>query len=290
MHYFKAIVGPGDSHQLGHFLAKKGISHRTLKNVRYNGGLLLVNHKRRLASYRLHTGDEVIVIMGREKENKWLKPVKGPLAIELETPDYLILNKPAGVLTTPTRYEDHDSLVNFLLDYLQKKGSDRPHVVTRLDRDTSGLVLVAKYGSAHDRFAQLGHRVLQKKYHAIVHGNFDHDEGRFDQPIGKVDDSVKRGVTANGRSAHTLYRVLAQKPGASLVEVKLLTGRTHQIRVHFAASGHPLFGDQLYGEADGFDRQALNAFSLAFPDPFNGQRRLVEIPDPLDMQDLWQQL
>jgi 23S rRNA pseudouridine1911/1915/1917 synthase len=290
MHYFKAIVRPGDSHQLGHFLAKKGISHRTLKNVRYNGGWLLVNHKRRLASYRLHDGDEVIVIMGREKDNKWLQPVKGPLDIALETPDYLIINKPAGVLTTPTRYEDHDSLVNYLLFYLQKKGSDRPHVVTRLDRDTSGLVLVAKYGAAHDRFAQLGHQVLQKKYHAIVHGNFKDVEGRFDDPIGKVDSGVKRGVVAGGRSAHTRYKVLAQKPGASLVEVRLLTGRTHQIRVHFAHSGHPLFGDQLYGGGDNFDRQALNAFSLSFPDPFSGKKRRIEIPDPQDMQTLWQQL
>lgn len=290
MHYFKAIVRPGDSHQLGHFLAKKGISHRALKNVRYNGGLLLVNHKRRLASYRLSTGDEVIVVLGREKKNKWLKPVKGPLTIELETADYLIVNKPAGVLTTPTRYEDHDSLVNFLLYYLQKKGSDRPHVVTRLDCDTSGLVLIAKYGAAHDRFAQLGHRVLQKKYHAIVHGIFRQASGRFAQPIGKIDASVKRGVTPSGRSACTCYRVLAQKPGASLVEVKLLTGRTHQIRVHFAANGHPLFGDQLYGRADGFAHQALNAFSLSFPDPFDGQRRHIEIADPSDMQALWQQL
>ena len=141
--------------------------------------------------------------------------------------------------------------------YFIKEGKKdlKPHVITRLDRDTSGLVLVGKNAVAHARFSKIGKERFIKKYHAIVHGNFENDEltGLVDEPIGKIDSGVKRGVIPDGKSAQTEYKVLKQVSGASLVELRLLTGRTHQIRVHMAYLGHPLYGDQLYGIKDPVD-------------------------------------
>ena len=112
-----------------------------------------------------------------------------------------------------------------------------------------------------------------------------------EKPIGKKGSGVKRAVVADGKDAQTAYRVLDQVTGASLVELRLLTGRTHQIRVHMAYLGHPLYGDPLYGIQDGFSRQALNCFYLNFPDPFSQQKcKTLELNDPKDMQELWQKL
>ena len=293
MQYFKLIFNQKTPQQLGRFLMNNGFSHRALTNSRHHGGMMLVNHKRRYSKYLLHKGDEVIFMMGREKENKWLKASYNPIDIILEEKDYLILNKPAGVLSIPSRYEDNDALVNRLLGYFaQKKIDIKPHVITRLDRDTSGLVLIGKNSVAHARFSEIGKDNLIKKYHAIVHGNFSKDklEGIIDEPIGKKDSSTKHYVLPNGKSSVTKYKVLRQIDGASLVELQLFTGRTHQIRVHMAYLGHPLYGDPLYGIKDNFKRQALNCFLLRYDDPFSGQPKNVKISEPEDMKKLWSNL
>jgi 23S rRNA pseudouridine1911/1915/1917 synthase len=289
--FFKQTVAANDPHQLGHFLLKHGFSRRALKAARYHGGWILVNHRRRLLSFHLRTGDEVIFIPGQEKPNPYLRPVKGPVEIVAETANYLLVNKPAGLLTIPSRYEDQHSIVNYLLAYFQAQGLDtRTHVVTRLDRCTSGLVLVGKNSIAQSRFSQESPNQLQKNYHAIVHGNFKEQTGKVELRIGQVGQTVKRAIDPQGQRAITLYRVLRQVPGASYLSLQLLTGRTHQIRVHMQAIGHPLFGDQLYGVPDCFARQALNAYQLRFFDPFAQEEQLKTIEDPADMQQLWQQL
>ncbi|MGN1272124.1 MAG: RluA family pseudouridine synthase [Lactobacillus sp.] len=292
---FKLIVQERDPKKLGSFLLKKGFSHQALNNAKHHNGLILVNHKRRYTSFHLKTNDEVIFVTGEEKKNDFLKPSNNPVEPVLETKNYIILNKPAGVLSIPSRYEDNDAIVNRLMGYfIQKKQPDlKPHVITRLDRDTSGLVLVGKNSVAHARFSKIGKEKFVKKYHAIVHGNFKDDEltGLIDEPIGKAGSGVKRSVISSGKKAQTEYKVLKQVPGASLVELRLLTGRTHQIRVHMAYLGHPLYGDPLYGIDDNFSRQALNCFYLRFPDPFNnGKDKTIEIADPIDMQKLWREL
>lgn len=292
MQYFKLVFNQKTPQQLGRFLMKNGFSHRALTNSRHHGGMMLVNHKRRYSKYLLHTGDEVIFIVGQEKENKWLKASTNPIDIVLETKNYLILNKPAGVLSIPSRYEDDDALVNRVLGYFeQRKAKVKPHVVTRLDRDTSGLVLIGKNSVAHARFSDLGKDRLIKKYHAIVHGNFAENEleGIIDQPIGKKDGSTKHWVLPSGKPSQTKYKVLAQTNDAALVELQLFTGRTHQIRVHMSYIGHPLYGDPLYGIEDNFERQALNCFLLSFDDPFTSQRKEVEVSYPEDMEKLWQE-
>lgn len=297
MKIFKYIVTEKDPKRLGLFLSKKKLSKQVIVNAKHNGGMLLVNHRRRFTNFMLKNGDEVLFVMGKEKVNEFLKPSNKPIEIVLETDNYLVINKPANVLSIPSRYEDGDAVVNRVMGYFSKKKSSeqaflKPHIVTRLDRDTSGLVLVGKNAVAHSKFSELKKDVFVKEYHAIVHSNFNPEEqaGLIDAPIGKIDDSVKRYVIPNGQKSLTQYEVLAQKEGASLVKLRLFTGRTHQIRVHMAHIGHPLFGDKLYGIDDNFARQALNCFHLSFPDPFTNEEKLVEVDDPEDMADLWRKL
>lgn len=291
MTIFKLIVKEKDPKKLGSFLLKNGFSHQALIKARHHGGLVLVNHKRRYNSFHLKAGDEVFFIPAKEKENAFLHPSDGPLKVIKETDNYLLINKEAGVLSIPSRYEDDDALVNRVMGYFARQGKAelKPHVVTRLDRNTSGLVLIGKNAIAHARFSKMDKQKFIKKYHAIVHGNFAADQltGMIDQPIGKIGEGVKRAVITTGQKAKTQYRVLAQKEGASLVELRLLTCRTHQIRVHMAYLGHPLYGDEMYGGYDDFARQALNCCYLAFPDPFTQEQITEKIPDPRDMQELW---
>lgn len=291
---FKVIVQDKVPKKLGAFLLKNGFSKRAVNNAKNSGGMLLVNHKRRFTNYMLNQGDEVIFIPGKERVNPWLVPSKKPLAVALETANYLVVNKPAGILSIPSRYDD-DALVNQVLGYFNSKEEVdvKPHIVTRLDRDTSGLVLVGKNAIAHARFSQIDKIQFIKKYHAIVHGNFAPEEltGVIDQPIGRKGTSIVRSIDSTGKNAKTAYKVIAQKSGASLVELRLYTGRTHQIRIHMQYLGHPLFGDPLYGINDEFKRQALNCFYLGFPDPFTkDQHTSIEIPDAPDMQKLWHSL
>lgn len=295
MTIFKLIVKEKDPKKLGSFLLKNGFSRQALNKSKHHEGGIYVNHKRRYTNYHLQTGDEVIFLTGKEKENHWLKPSANPLSIIKETKNYMIVNKEAGVLSIPSRYEDDDALVNRVLGYFakQNKKSLKPHVITRLDRDTSGLVLIGKNAVAHARFSKLSKTSFIKKYHAIVHGNFDENQltGVINASIGKKGSGVKRSVIVNGKAAQTEYKVLQQVPGASLVELRLLTGRTHQIRVHMQYLGHPLYGDRLYEANDNFTRQALNCFYLKFPDPFADQKEVeIKIKDPLDMQNLWASL
>lgn len=292
MTLFKIIVEKNAPKELGAFLMKNGFSKKAINSAKSNGGMILVNHKRRYTNYRLHLGDEIIFVPGKERVNSWLQPSRRPLEIILETEEYLVVNKPAGVLSIPSRY-NNNALVNQVLGYFEKEKmtETRPHVITRLDRDTSGLVLIGKSAIAHARFSKISKENFEKKYHAIVHGNFPKDqlEGIIDAPIGRKGKAVERCIDSQGKRALTAYRVLEQASGISLVELRLFTGRTHQIRLHMQYIGHPLFGDSLYGVEDEFNRQALNCFYLAFPDPFiEGKQVAVTVEDPADMQKLWQ--
>ncbi|WP_251717447.1 RluA family pseudouridine synthase [Lactobacillus agrestimuris] len=294
MTLFKMVVKQKDPKKLGSFLLHQGFSKQAITKSKNSNGQIFVNHKRRYTSFKLAIGDEVIFLTGEEKKNPWLKPSNNKLDIVLENKNYLVVNKSAGVLTIPSRYEDDDAVVNRALGYFAQKGELdlKPHVVTRLDRNTSGLVLVGKNAVAHARFSKLSKHDFIKKYHAIVHGNFNENEliGLIDAPIGKEGTGVKRCVLASGQRSQTEYKVLDQVPGASLVELRLLTGRTHQIRVHMTYLGHVLYGDKLYGAEDKFNRQALNCYYLSFPDPFTNENETLSIEDPKDMINLWSKL
>ena len=160
MQVYKMIVAKNDPGQLSHFLLKKGFSRRAVNNCKNHGGMMLVNHHRRNGSYRLKEGDVVHFLMGQEPVNPWLKVSRRPLDIVEETADYLVINKPAGLLSIPSGFHAEDAVINRVLAYFEKQGVNpayvKPHIVTRLDQDTSGLVLLGKNAIAHDRFSKLG--------------------------------------------------------------------------------------------------------------------------------------
>ena len=215
-----------------------------------------------------------------------------PLDIVYEDEDVLVINKPKGLVVHPAAGHEDGTLVNALLyhcgDSLSGVGGERrPGIVHRIDRDTTGLLIVAKNDFAHRRLAaQLSDHTLRRTYECIVRGGFREDSGTVNAPIGR--DPVNRKKMAvtekNSRSAITHWEVIARYPGYTHVRCKLETGRTHQIRVHLAWRNHPILGDTVYGHKKpelGQSSQCLHARELTFVHPRTGERMTVrcELPD-----------
>jgi 23S rRNA pseudouridine1911/1915/1917 synthase len=220
-----------------------------------------------------------------------LRPVPMELAIVRDDPDLLVLDKPAGVLVHPTRPSHVRTLAHGVLALYRERGIDAlPHPVHRLDRDTTGLVLFATHSIAHQRLdRQMRSRGIERRYLAVVCGVVDSDEARFAAPIAARTDEVHlRTADPAGIAAATRIRVVERFSAATLVEVELETGRTHQIRVHLAEAGHPLVGDVAYGGAGhpAIGRQALHAASLRFAHPMTGEAIACRAPLPADFDDL----
>ncbi len=202
-------------------------------------------------------------------------PTPLPLTIVYEDDDLLVIDKPAGLVVHPGAGHHTDTLANALVAYLGRAPTpdERPGIVHRLDRDTSGLMVAAKNELAHRRLqADLKARRFKKGYLALVEGRLTPTEGVIDAPVGRDPRRRTRmAVVAGGRPAVTRFRVLEYLAGSSLVEVWPETGRTHQIRVHFASLGHPLVGDAVYGRpCPTLNRHFLHAFYLGFPHPRTG--------------------
>jgi 23S rRNA pseudouridine1911/1915/1917 synthase len=202
----------------------------------------------------------------------------------------LVVNKPAGMAVHPSRGHASGTLVQALSGHGPAGGDDfRPGVVHRLDKDTSGLLVVAKSAEAHRRLvALMRRRAVDRRYVALVHGGFAADSGTIEAPVGR--DPVRRtSMTVGGlaaREATTHFTVLERLAGLTLVEARLETGRTHQIRVHFAAIGHPVAGDPLYARRDllSLGRQFLHSHRLAFLHPFTGEDLQFDTPLPADLE------
>jgi 23S rRNA pseudouridine1911/1915/1917 synthase len=221
-----------------------------------------------------------------------------PLVIAYEDADLLVVNKPAGLVVHPSPGHDSGTLVNALLgraegaEYGGIAGVRRPGIVHRLDRDTSGLLMVAKSDVAQaSLMAQLKARRVKKTYLALVHGAVSAAVGRIEAPIGRDPKFRTRMAVVNDRRASTTgYRVRERFAGWTLLEVDLITGRTHQIRVHLEAIGHPIAGDPVYGTGtsrrgpDGLQRLFLHAWRLEFSSPTRGDliRVTAELPDELE--------
>lgn len=225
-----------------------------------------------------------------------IKPERIKLDIKYEDDDLIILSKPAGLVVHPAAGHRSGTLVNALLSHTRGLsgigGEDRPGIVHRLDKDTSGLMLVAKTDAAHTGLSnQLRSRTIGKTYTALVRGGLKADTGTIDQPIGRnLKDRKKMAVEPKrGREARTSWRVIDRYKGYTLVEVSLMTGRTHQIRVHMNHMGHPIAGDPVYGGGDkadaalGLGRQFLHASGLKFIHPVTGEKMSFtdEIPEDL---------
>jgi len=223
-----------------------------------------------------------------------LTPQDIPLDVVHEDEALLVINKPAGLTVHPGAGRASGTLVNAIAarvpQVLTLGGGLRPGIVHRLDKDTSGLLVVAKTeGALRSLQEQVSARTVRRSYLALVHGIVPQGEGTVDAPIGRHPrHRTRMAVVPRGRQAVTRYRVLERLPDATLVEANLVTGRTHQIRVHFAHLGHPIVGDPVYGGRKGdpgIGRQALHAFRLQFRHPVSGREMAFEAAPPPDFTD-----
>ncbi|MBJ8325490.1 RluA family pseudouridine synthase [Streptococcus pacificus] len=258
-------------------LKEHDISRGLLAKIKYKGGNIWVNGVEQNAVYDLKEGDIVTVAIPDEPPYDKLKAVAFSLDIVYEDEHYLVINKPVGYASIPSAIHDN-TIANFVKYYITKQGyqNQQIHIVTRLDRDTSGLMLFAKHGYAHARLdKQLQTKAIQKRYYALVDGETDLPQiGEITAPIARdVDSIITRRVHESGKPARTSFKVVEQYGTVKLVDIELHTGRTHQIRVHFSHIGHPLLGDDLYGGSldKGIKRQALHCHYLSFVDPFTNQ-------------------
>lgn len=259
-------------------------------------GLVIVNGAIVAKSnYTLRLHDQVIVTLQTKPCN--FQPAPVSFAVLDEQPDFLIVNKPAGLLVhhAPTAPQEV-TLVNGLLfkypEMQELEGDERPGIVHRIDKNTSGLLVVARNVQAQHTFADMfKQRLMKKTYLAVVNGMVTADSGSINLPIGRHPTERHKMATfgIETRPALSHYTVLARHKDASLLEVSIVTGRTHQIRVHCASMGHGLLGDETYGVASPFiNRQALHAWKMAFV--YGGKEYAYEAPLPQDLSLLIKQL
>ncbi|MDU8038550.1 MAG: RluA family pseudouridine synthase, partial [Streptococcus sp.] len=220
------------------FLKKHEVSKGLLAKIKFRGGAILVNDQPQNATYLLDIGDRVTIDIPAEEGFESLEAIERPLDVLYEDDHFLVLNKPYGVASIPS-VNHSNTIANFIKGYYVKQEyeNQQVHIVTRLDRDTSGLMLFAKHGYAHARLdKQLQRKSIEKRYFALVKGDGDLEpEGEIIAPIARDEDSIiTRRVAKGGKYAHTSYKVVASYGNIHLVDIRLHTGRTHQIRVHFS--------------------------------------------------------
>jgi 23S rRNA pseudouridine1911/1915/1917 synthase len=252
---------------------------------------VLVDGAPRAKSHRLVEGEHLEVSLPERRESG-LEPEQLDLRIAYEDEHLLVVDKPAGIVVHPSAGHASGTLVHGLLGYAVAGGeeAERPGIVHRLDRDTSGLLVVARSEEAHRRLqAELRRRELVREYLALVRGRPRSRRGRIEAPIGRDrNDPTRRSLdTDTPREAATNFEVVELLPRHALLRVRLETGRTHQIRVHLAAIDLPVAGDPVYGiEGDlGLERQFLHAAHLAFPHPFTGDPVECDSPLPDDLEN-----
>jgi len=260
-------------------------------------GAILVNGKPGKASYALRQGDEIWVLWTvPAPPQRDVTPQHIPLDVLYEDSDLLIINKPAGLVVHPAPGHYDDTLVNALVarypELQAREGDLRPGIVHRLDRDTSGLLIVARNTRAQTALMeQMKRHEIEKRYLALVEGVISLDQGSIEAPIGRDPRHRQQmAITATGsREALTHFRVLRRYAHHTLLLLQLETGRTHQIRVHLKAIGHPVVGDPVYGSGRShkdihLQRQFLHAYQLRFPHPTSGKLVEFEAPLPTDLQ------
>lgn len=274
------------------FLANRQLSKRALTDIKYGGGLITVNGKEENVRYRLQTGEELTVVFPPEPINRHLPAEDIKLDVVYEDTDILIISKPAGMATIPSMDVPSGSLAGGIAGYYRKKGiASAVHIVTRLDRNTSGLVLVAKHRFAHHLLSEMQKRhAVRRMYEAVAEGTFAEQGGTIDRPIGRKPGSIiEREVRSDGQAAVTHYKVVRQLSHYAHLSLILETGRTHQIRVHLSSMGHPIAGDDLYGGGtECIGRQALHCGWLSFIHPFQNKEMQFSAPLPKDIVRLLQ--
>lgn len=265
-------------------------------------GHVTVDGRRVKATHSPRAGERISIVFPDAKPAE-AQPQEIPFEVLYEDASLLVINKPAGLVVHPAAGHDDQTLVNGLLHHCQGQlsgvgGVARPGIVHRLDKETSGCLVVAKNDSSHLALSsQFAGRTVEKIYHAIVCGEVLRDHGEIRAAIARHPSHRKRMAVSDdtGREAHTSYRVLERLRASTLVEATLHTGRTHQIRVHFRHLGYPLAGDDTYGQRQnhrfaelvgfGAPRVMLHAARLAFIHPVSGKRQQFEAPRPSDFND-----
>ncbi len=271
------------------FLRKQGLSHALLVQLKRDPGGLLLDGEPAYTCARLRPGAVLQINLREGLSSGTVTPVRQPLAIVYEDEDLFVINKPAGMPVHPSHGNREMTLANALAARYLERGEPfcfRP--IGRLDKNTSGLVLLAKNGLSGCLLSGMaGRRQIRREYLAVCKGRLP-DNGTVDAPIGRVPgSSLLREVRPNGRPAVTHFERMDDAAGLSLARVWLETGRTHQIRVHMAHIGHPLPGDFLYcPDFTKISRHALHAARLCFPHPLTGETLQFEAPLPRDMAAL----
>ncbi len=256
-------------------------------------GHILVEGRQVAAHYKVKSGEKIVAEWGELAVDE-MRGEDIPLEILHEDEDLLFVNKPAGMVVHPGHGNLQHTLVNALLYHVRGLsslgGAVRPGIVHRLDKDTSGVMVVAKNDQAHAGLAnQFKAASVERIYRVIVHGIVQHQESICEEPVARAFLNRKKIVVqpSGGKNARTYYRVLQRFAKATLLDVQPRTGRTHQIRVHMAHIGHPVLGDELYGmTTPGIERQAVHAFGLGVRHPRTREKLYFEAQLPEDMQRL----
>lgn len=285
------IVVDNENMRLDTYIASKcgNLSRNTIQRLIENGDIL-VNGEMKKASYKIQMGENIEITIPEAQELN-IKPEKIPLEVIYEDKDIIVVNKPKGLVVHPANGNPDGTLVNAIMEMCKGSlsgigGEIRPGIVHRLDKDTSGLLIVAKNDTAHINMSnQIKNRQVKKIYIALVRGIVGENEATINMPIGRsTKDRKKMAVRKDGKEAVTHFKVLKRYGKYTLLEIKIDTGRTHQIRVHMSEIGHPLVGDMVYSNGKnefGVEGQMLHAKSLDFKQPLTGKEMHLEaeLPD-----------
>ncbi len=271
------------------YLKSRNYSRQNIVQLKKMPESILVNNKWVYVNHKLQKNDVLTIHIQEEASSNKIPPIPLPLTIVYEDEDILVMNKPAGMPIHPSLNHYENSLANGLAWYFEEQG--KPFVfrcINRLDRDTSGLTIIAKHMvSAGILSTTVAKREIQREYLAIVKGSPQPKEGTINAPIARKSDSMIERVVdwEKGENAITHYQTITSKNGYSLMSLQLETGRTHQIRVHMKYLGYPLIGDFLYyPETELISRQALHSYRLNFNHPITGEMLEFTAPIPQDME------
>ena len=291
-----------ENNRIDRYLSEKNNEHSRVAVQRLiDEGKILVNGKKVKASYKVQKDDKITMEKEEIKISE-LKPQKIPVQIIYEDKDIIVVNKPKGMVVHPANGNPDGTLVNSLMAICKDSlsgigGKIRPGIVHRLDKDTSGILVVAKNDKSHINLSeQIKNHETEKTYIAIVRGIVKESEATINMPIGRsTKDRKKMAVNRNGKEAITHFKVIERFPNhnCTLLEIKIETGRTHQIRVHLSQIGYPIIGDEVYSNGKNewnIKGQCLHAKSLKFKHPITGKEMLLEAELPNYLKELLEKL
>ncbi|MBY0121005.1 RluA family pseudouridine synthase [Bacillus sp. S/N-304-OC-R1] len=284
------ITAENEGKIIKEFLKENEISKAALTDIKFKNGYITVNGNEETVRYSLKKGDMLIIGFPEETPSDGMKAEELPLDILYEDEFIIAVNKPTGMSTIPSREHPNGSLANALLGYYRRiRLKTTAHIVTRLDRDTSGIVLIAKHRHIHHLFSKqqkLGK--VNREYEALAEGIIAQNFGTINEPISRKKDSIiEREVNPDGQYACTHFEVIKRYKSFTHVKLRLETGRTHQIRVHLSYLGHPLVGDDLYGGNNNFlSHQALHCRKVSFFHPIIEKEMTFIAEVPADMMKL----